>query len=98
MRCIVRVAAGRAPPMRGQKLLFLTSKSLCWSFEFFSDSWYLKASFRSPCEILACGLKTSISKKARLNFEPNKSFAFTFSRASSSVVVELLTKLSLCND
>ena len=43
-------------------------------------------------------LKTLPSKKDRLNLEPHNPFAFTSSRASSSVVVELLTKLSHYND
>ena len=55
------------------------------------------ASLCSFRDVLACGLKIFTSKKARLNREPQSSFALMLSRVSSSVVVELLTKLSPCN-
>ena len=83
MRCIVRAAACAARPVQpkksGQKLLCSTCRILCWYFEFFSDLWYLKASFSSLREFFACGLKTLTSKKVRLNLEPHNPFAFTSS-------------------
>ena len=43
------------------------------------------------------GIENFTSQKARLNREPQSPFALMSSRASESVVVELLTKLSPCN-
>ena len=50
------------------------------------------------CEVFACMLKTLASKKVRLHLAPHNPFDFTYCRASSSVVVELMTKLSPCTD
>ena len=90
MRCLVRVAAGAAPPvqpkMSKQKLRCSTCRTLCWNIEFSSISWYLKESFSSLREGFACGVKTLTSRKVRLNLEPHNPFAFTSSRASSSVL------------
>ena len=49
-------------------------------------------------EVFSCGLKTLTTKKVRLNLEPHNPFALTSSRSSSSVLSELLTKVSPCND
>ena len=43
------------------------------------------------------GVENFTLKKARPNREPQNPFALMSSRASSSVVVELLKKLSACN-
>ena len=48
-------------------------------------------------DVVAWGLKFYTSKKVRLNREPQSPLALMSNRASSSVVVELLTKLSTGN-
>ena len=65
---------------------------------FLTLSWYLYASFMVLGQLFAWGLKTFTSKKMRLKREPHRSFALMSTRASSSVVVEILDKKSSSSD
>ena len=90
----VCVETGAGPPVHtkisGTKLLYSTSRILCFYFNVLTLSLYFLESDVVLWLDLAWELEIFTSKKVRLNWPPQSPFVLMLSRASSSVVAVLL--------